>query len=112
MAELTVFGGGSWGTALAASAAASGHSVCLWCRRSEQARAITATGKNPDYLRDIVKDFHKLSVLCLLFSVCFCDHSLKVLAVSHYLKYCTEDIPVLIAINTLVHKMHPIIKCI
>ena len=53
MAELTVFGGGSWGTALAASAAASGHSVCLWCRRSEQARAITATGKNPDYLRDI-----------------------------------------------------------
>ncbi|WP_367340886.1 NAD(P)H-dependent glycerol-3-phosphate dehydrogenase [Aminivibrio sp.] len=53
MAELTVFGGGSWGTALAASAAASGHSVCLWCRRSEQARAISATGKNPDYLRDI-----------------------------------------------------------
>ena len=47
----------------------------------------------PDYLRDIVKDFHKLSVLCLLFSVCFCDHSLKVLAVSHYLKYHTEDIP-------------------
>ena len=53
MADLTVFGGGSWGTALAASAASSGHSVCLWCRRSEQARAINASGTNPDYLREI-----------------------------------------------------------
>ena len=53
MAELTVFGGGSWGTALAASAAAAGHSVRLWCRRSEQARAINALGMNPDYLKGI-----------------------------------------------------------
>jgi glycerol-3-phosphate dehydrogenase (NAD(P)+) len=49
MAELTVFGGGSWGTALAVSAARSGHSVCLWCRRAEQARAINTTCYNPDY---------------------------------------------------------------
>ncbi len=53
MAELTVFGGGSWGTALAASAAKSGRQVCLWCRRSEQARAINALGRNPDYLGEI-----------------------------------------------------------
>ena len=53
MAELTVFGGGSWGTALAASAAAAGHPVRLWCRRSEQARAINALGMNPDYLKDV-----------------------------------------------------------
>ncbi|MGI6253194.1 MAG: NAD(P)H-dependent glycerol-3-phosphate dehydrogenase [Aminivibrio sp.] len=53
MAELTVFGGGSWGTALAAAAAAAGHSVQLWCRREEQAKAINSLGRNPDYLKDI-----------------------------------------------------------
>lgn len=53
MTDLTVFGGGSWGTALAAAAAKTGHSVRLWCRRSEQARAINALGINPDYLKGI-----------------------------------------------------------
>ena len=53
MAEITVFGGGTWGTALAVSAAKSGHSVMLWCRRAEQARAINATSHNPDYLQSI-----------------------------------------------------------
>ncbi len=53
MAEITVFGGGTWGTALAVSAAKSGHSVMLWCRRAEQARAINATSHNPDYLQAI-----------------------------------------------------------
>ncbi len=53
MAEITIFGGGSWGTALAVSAAKSGHSVLLWCRRAEQARAINAASRNPDYLQSI-----------------------------------------------------------
>ena len=53
MAHITVFGGGSWGTALAASAASSGHSVRIWCRREEQAREITGSLRNPDYLPDI-----------------------------------------------------------
>ena len=53
MAEITIFGGGSWGTALAVSAAKSGHSVLLWCRRAEQARAINAASRNPDYLQSV-----------------------------------------------------------
>lgn len=53
MAELTIFGGGSWGTALAYSAALSGHSVCIWCRRAGQAQAINTSSRNPDYLRNI-----------------------------------------------------------
>ncbi len=50
MAKLSIFGAGSWGTALAHVLSSNGHDICLWCRRPQQARAITATGKNPDYL--------------------------------------------------------------
>lgn len=53
MAHMAVFGAGSWGTALAFVAASNGHDVCLWCRRAQQARAITATGRNPDYLPEL-----------------------------------------------------------
>ena len=53
MADITVFGAGSWGTALAASAARSGCSVLLWCRRPEQARAINSAARNPDYLSSV-----------------------------------------------------------
>lgn len=51
MSRITVFGGGSWGTALALSAARSGHSVLIWCRREEQAAAINSERRNPDYLQ-------------------------------------------------------------
>mgnify|MGYP000904639898 FL=1 len=50
MKTVSVFGAGSWGTALADLLARNGHDVVLWCRRSEQAHAITATGINPGYL--------------------------------------------------------------
>lgn len=53
MTSITVFGAGSWGTALADHLRRAGHDVTLWCRRTEQARVINLTGKNPDYLSDI-----------------------------------------------------------
>ncbi len=52
METITVFGAGSWGTALADLAARRGHDVVLWCRHEDQARAINATGHNPRYLSD------------------------------------------------------------
>ncbi len=52
MGKITVYGAGSWGTATADLLARGGHQTTLWCRRPEQARAIDATGRNPDYLRD------------------------------------------------------------
>lgn len=52
MKRITVYGAGSWGTALADLLARKGHQTTLWCRRPEQARAINSTGRNPDYLRD------------------------------------------------------------
>jgi len=52
MKNITVYGAGSWGTAVADLLARRGHQTLLWCRRPEQARAINSTGSNPDYLRD------------------------------------------------------------
>ena len=53
MTTITVFGGGSWGTALAHLLASEGRDVLLWCRSAEQARAITLTGRNPRHLKTV-----------------------------------------------------------
>lgn len=52
MTSITVFGAGSWGTALADLLARNGYQTRLWCRRPEQARAINVSGKNPRYLKE------------------------------------------------------------
>jgi len=49
--NVTVAGGGSWGTAFAAVLRDRGHAVTLACRDPEQARAIAATGRNLRYLQ-------------------------------------------------------------
>jgi len=51
MKKISVFGAGSWGTALANLLGENGYPVTLWCRRLDQARAINMRGENPDYLR-------------------------------------------------------------
>jgi len=51
MENVSVFGAGSWGTALANLLGENGHNVTLWCRRADQARTINVTGENPKYLR-------------------------------------------------------------
>ena len=65
MKKITVYGAGSWGTALADLLARKGYETTLWCRRTEQARAINATGKNPDYLenRDLCSSLSAVSDL-------------------------------------------------
>ena len=47
-------GAGSWGTTFSLVVCDSGHEVTLWARRPELAAAINATGRNPDYLPDVV----------------------------------------------------------
>lgn len=51
---ITVFGAGSWGTALARSLSEAGHSVVLWARRREAAVRMAETRHNPSYLPDVV----------------------------------------------------------
>ena len=45
-----MLGGGSWGTALGAHLARSGHAVRLWLRTADVARAINERRENPIYL--------------------------------------------------------------
>ncbi len=51
--KVTVFGAGSWGTALALLLASNGHRVTLWARRPEVAAHIRRTRHNPTYLPNI-----------------------------------------------------------
>jgi glycerol-3-phosphate dehydrogenase (NAD(P)+) len=48
--NVTVVGGGSWGTALAGHCARIGHAVRLWAREPDVARAIGEGRDNPRYL--------------------------------------------------------------
>lgn len=50
MAEVSVLGAGSWGTALACHLARSGHRVRLWTRRATHAAELTRTRGNARYL--------------------------------------------------------------
>lgn len=49
----SVIGGGSWGTAMARMMVNAGIVTELVCRRPEQAEAINAGHRNPDYLTDV-----------------------------------------------------------
>ncbi|PSQ96269.1 MAG: glycerol-3-phosphate dehydrogenase [Bacteroidetes bacterium SW_9_63_38] len=53
MSSITLFGAGSWGTALSSHLAAAGRDVTLWARRSEAAEKLRQTRYNPKYLRDL-----------------------------------------------------------
>ena len=53
MSSLTLFGAGSWGTALAVHLASAGQTVTLWARRPEAAEQMRETRRNPSYLPDI-----------------------------------------------------------
>lgn len=48
--NITVLGAGAWGTALAITAAGSGHRVALWARDAGQAAAMQQARSNPRYL--------------------------------------------------------------
>ncbi len=50
---ISVFGAGSWGTALSVSLSRAGHAVTLWARRQGLANAIRHGGHNPEYLPDV-----------------------------------------------------------
>lgn len=53
MSAITLFGAGSWGTALSVHLASAGRDVTLWARRPETVEAIRRTARNPRYLSSI-----------------------------------------------------------
>ena len=54
MSSLTLFGAGSWGTALSVHLASTGRDVTLWARRQELVDAIRETSRNPEYLPNLI----------------------------------------------------------
>ncbi|MFB6273557.1 MAG: NAD(P)H-dependent glycerol-3-phosphate dehydrogenase [Salinibacter sp.] len=52
-ASLTLFGAGSWGTALAVHLAAQGRDITLWARREEAVEQMRRSRHNPTYLPDV-----------------------------------------------------------
>ena len=53
---MSVFGGGSWGTAMAHHLARRGHEVMLWVREPEVAEGINSEHRNPLFLSDLELD--------------------------------------------------------
>jgi glycerol-3-phosphate dehydrogenase (NAD(P)+) len=53
---MSVFGGGSWGTAMAHHLARRGHEVLLWAREPEVAEGINSEHRNPLFLSDLELD--------------------------------------------------------
>jgi glycerol-3-phosphate dehydrogenase (NAD(P)+) len=51
--KLSVFGGGSWGTAMAHQLARRGHEVLLWAREAEVADGINQQHRNPLFISDL-----------------------------------------------------------
>ena len=47
---VTIFGAGSWGTALAIAAASAGRTCTLWARREDAVEAMLRDGENAEYL--------------------------------------------------------------
>jgi len=54
MSAITLFGAGSWGTALSVHLASAGRDVVLWARRPEVAEEIRKTSHNPTYLPELL----------------------------------------------------------
>ncbi len=54
MSSITLFGAGSWGTALSVHLASAGRDVTLWARRKEVVDAIRRTSRNPRYLSSLL----------------------------------------------------------
>jgi len=54
MSSITLFGAGSWGTALSVQLDAAGRDVTLWARRDEVVEEIRRTSHNPTYLPELL----------------------------------------------------------
>lgn len=53
MADISIIGSGSWGTAIAVILSNNGHNVLLWSRNSQTTESLKDTYKNSKYLPDV-----------------------------------------------------------
>jgi len=65
MSKVTIMGAGSWGTALAITAARNGHQVFLWGRNEDKLRVIQETRENAYYLPEVNLPDNILATSCM-----------------------------------------------
>ena len=107
---ISVFGAGSWGTALSVSLATGGHTVMMWSRRDEIARGILDTGQNPEYLPDIpipksvlvTADLKRAARHAYIWVIAIPSHALRNIAADLY-PFC-EERTILISVTKGIEK--------
>ncbi len=99
---VSVFGAGSWGTALSVGLAHAGHKVALWARRRSVASAISKDRLNPEYLSDIpippsvrvTTDLAVVAEHAKFWVMATPSHALRAL-ITNLVRYCTQETTVI-----------------
>jgi glycerol-3-phosphate dehydrogenase (NAD(P)+) len=102
--SLTIFGAGSWGTALAVHLATAGRDVTLWARRPEAVEQMRRTRFNPRYLPDLripesvqlTADLEAAATASSLWAVAVPSHSLR--SVAERLRPYTDELDVIVSL--------------
>lgn len=98
---ISLFGAGSWGTALAVHLASEGRNVALWARRAEAVDRMRRTGHNPNYLPDVeipasvtlTADFEKAADAAAMWGIAVPSQNLRSIA-QRLAPYVWEDVTV------------------
>lgn len=102
--SITLFGAGSWGTALAVHLASAGRDVTLWARRPEAVEQMRRTRHNPRYLPDLripesvrlTSDFQTAAEAADLWAVAVPSQNLR--SVAQRLRPYTDELDVLVSL--------------
>lgn len=88
--KISVIGAGAFGTAMAAVAARSGEEIMLWAHDAKVAEALSSTGSNPFYLRDVTLGPKVCATNDLADAAAFSDTLFMVTPSHHYRRVLTE----------------------
>ena len=88
--KISIIGAGSFGTAMAITAARAGNDVLLWAHDSEVAQQIASTRTNPDYLRGVTLDEKIRATNDLAEAAAFSDTMFMVVPSHHYRNVLTQ----------------------
>jgi glycerol-3-phosphate dehydrogenase (NAD(P)+) len=88
--RISIIGAGSFGTAMAITAARAGNEVVLWAHDPDVAATIRETGANPDYLGGQALDARVHATNDLEEAAQFCDTMFMVVPSHHYREVLTN----------------------
>ena len=88
--KIAVIGAGSFGTAMAAVIARSGHDVILWAHNPDIAQAVKKNGRNPTYLPSIELGSHVSATASLEEAAAYSNILFMVVPSHHYRRVLTD----------------------